>query len=206
MRRIRSHLTYANVTVTVVLFIVLGGTALAATGSLVNIADPNNAANLARVSSSGSLKVGDGRGPLTVDGTVTAQQATPRTYVHAAAFGLDSGVGCHVLATPPNGRALIVREVRLDVLQNTTSSGEIGIFADTTCQLADLVGDVDLPTIGQTVVPFDPGLGIKAGSAISVKVWPTTSDIAEAFLDGYTVPSSQVPSSAFTQSGAKRQQ
>jgi hypothetical protein len=54
----------------VALFIALGGTALAATGTIVNIADPTTASHVAHVDSNGRLEVGDGSGPLSVDGTV----------------------------------------------------------------------------------------------------------------------------------------
>lgn len=39
------------------LFVALGGTAAAATGQIVNIADPTNAGNIAKVDSGGALKV-----------------------------------------------------------------------------------------------------------------------------------------------------
>jgi hypothetical protein len=67
----------------IALFVALGGTALAATGQLVNIADGTNAAYLAKVSSAGALqvagtaKVNDGSGPLTVDGAVKATPVLP---------------------------------------------------------------------------------------------------------------------------------
>ena len=51
------------------LAILTTGTAVAATGSLVNIVDPVTKAG-ARVDLGGKLRVGDGSGPLTVDGTV----------------------------------------------------------------------------------------------------------------------------------------
>lgn len=50
--------------------------AMAATGSLINIADPANAAQVAHVDASGHLYVGDGSGALTVDGTVSAKSVT----------------------------------------------------------------------------------------------------------------------------------
>ena len=40
----------------IALFVALGGTALAATGQLVNIADPSNSSYVAKVDSSGALR------------------------------------------------------------------------------------------------------------------------------------------------------
>ena len=48
----------------------LVGSALATVGQTVNISDNSAAAYFAKVSSDGKLAVGDGAGPLTVDGTV----------------------------------------------------------------------------------------------------------------------------------------
>ncbi len=49
---------------------------MATAGTLVNIADPT-ASYKARVSSTGALRVGDGSGAITVDGTVMARPAIP---------------------------------------------------------------------------------------------------------------------------------
>ena len=54
----------------------LVGTALATAGQVVNVSDPT-AANTAKVDSAGKLYVGDGAGPLSVDGTVSDRPAAP---------------------------------------------------------------------------------------------------------------------------------
>jgi len=58
------------------LFVALGGTAVAA-ATVVNIADPTTPSRVAHVDAAGRLEVGDGNGPLAVDGYVG--QAIPRT-------------------------------------------------------------------------------------------------------------------------------
>lgn len=58
--------------------------AMAATGSLVNITDPVHTANKARVDAKGALRVGDGGGSLTIDGTALpypAAKAFSRTVL-----------------------------------------------------------------------------------------------------------------------------
>ena len=55
----------------------LVGTALANVGQVVNISDHSASAFFAKVSSDGKLAVGDGAGPLSVDGTVAARPAAP---------------------------------------------------------------------------------------------------------------------------------
>ena len=55
----------------------LVGTALATVGTVSNISDHSASAYFAKVSSDGKLAVGDGAGPLDVDGTVTDRPAAP---------------------------------------------------------------------------------------------------------------------------------
>jgi hypothetical protein len=55
----------------------LVGSALATVGSTVNISDHSASAYFAKVDSSGKLAVGDGSGPLSVDGTVAGRPAAP---------------------------------------------------------------------------------------------------------------------------------
>src|SRR4051794_8485574 len=93
------------------LVVALGGTAFAATGQLVNIADGTNAAQLARVDS-GKVRVGDGSGPVTVDGTVTTQSALPTQFFRVKAFASSSG--CFTLGSPPAGKAWILRSASAD--------------------------------------------------------------------------------------------
>jgi hypothetical protein len=55
----------------------LVGTALANVGQVVNISDHSGSAFFAKVDSNGKLAVGDGGGPLSVDGTVASRPAAP---------------------------------------------------------------------------------------------------------------------------------
>jgi hypothetical protein len=171
----------------VALFIALGGTALAATGTVVNIADPTNASNVAKVDANGKLQVGGG--PVSLTGTVTTQLAAPSTYLHFRSF--PTAGHCAVVATPPAGKAMILRDVRIDVYQDPMpGSGQyVSLYSDTVC--ANLVGDVNPGTVGETVLPFDPGLGVQAGSGLSVLVGGSVG--TEVYTDGYAVPPGQVP-------------
>jgi hypothetical protein len=55
----------------------LVGTALATVGQTVNISDHSSSAYFVKVDSAGKLAVGDGSGPLSVDGTVSSRPAAP---------------------------------------------------------------------------------------------------------------------------------
>jgi hypothetical protein len=171
----------------VALFVALGGTALAATGTVVNIADPTTASHVAKVDANGKLQIGGG--PVSLSGTATTQLAAPTAYVHR--FGFDNSSSCTVIAQPPTGKAMIVRDVRIDVYEDPSPgiSQLVALYDDTTC--SDLIADVNPPTIGETVLPFDPGVGIPAGSSLSMVT--NGSVAAEVYTDGYSVPSNQVP-------------
>src|SRR3954469_9432983 len=55
----------------------LVGSALATVGQTVNISDQSASAYFAKVSADGKLAVGDGAGPLSVDGTVASRPSAP---------------------------------------------------------------------------------------------------------------------------------
>ena len=175
------------------LFVALGGTAMAA-ATVVNIADPTAPSQIAHVDASGKLEVGDGAGALTVNGTVTAQQSAPSSFVHGAAFGLSGTRGCVKIATAPADKAMIVKQVKVDVFADPSPGiGQtVELFSDGSC--LTLVADLNPPGLGQTVVPFDPGVGIKAGSSMSAIV--SGSVQAETYTDGYLVSASLVPAAA----------
>jgi len=174
----------------VALFVALGGTALAATGQIVNIADPSNAAHVTHVDATGHLQVA---GP--VSGTVTSQQAAPSNLVHIAALQVQN-FACVVIARPPAGKALIVQQIRLNVFQAAASGDRALIYANPTCADSGIISIVNEPAIGQLTVPLAAGAAIPAGSAVSLIVAGTFQ--IEAFIDGYVVPASQVPAAAAT--------
>jgi hypothetical protein len=190
--------------------VALGGTALAATGQLVNIADKTNAANIAKVDANGKLNVGDGSGSLTVDGTTTGAEAAASTLYHSLAFPNSSG-GCVSLATPPTGKALIIKSVALDtVIIGTPGSGVFAGFYLGTSGCESLVLEINPPGVGLINQPFEPGLAVPAGKRLWVNTFSISSDV---YAYGYTVPSGAVPASAAvaqtspqTSAQARRQQ
>jgi len=156
--------------------IALGGaavciaTAAFAQATQVNVADPKKSTYVTSVSK---------------DGHMLVRGVPPTAYFHNAAFGLYSSSGCVTIATPPSGLSLVVKQIRLDVYYdpNPGYSEDIALFAGSPC--GTMVGDVNPPTVGQTIVSFDPGLTIPPGSVLSASVLGDPQ--AEAFVDGYTV-------------------
>jgi hypothetical protein len=177
----------------IALFVALGGTALAATGTVVNIADPTTPANLAKVDASGRLQTA---GSTSVTNTVNTQLAPPSAYIHTTTFAITTSRGCLVLATPPTGKAMVVRGVRIDVFSDPSPGPDqdLTIYSDATCTTQ--VADVNPATVGETVLPFDPGLGIPAKSGLSARA--TGSVQGEVYTDAYSVSASSVPAAATT--------
>jgi hypothetical protein len=184
----------------IALFVALGGTAVAATATVVNIADPTTPANVAHVDGAGKLQTA---GSTNVTNTVNTQLAAPSAYLHTTTFALTSARGCVVLATPPAAKALVVREVRVDVFSDPSPgpNEDITIYGDATC--TSQVADVNPATVGETVLPFDPGLGIPAKSGLSARAMGSAE--AEAYTDGYTVSSGSVPAAPATATEAPPQ-
>jgi hypothetical protein len=188
----------ALVIASLALLLAAGGVSYAtvkATGTAANIVDPTTASNIAKVDGSGHLFVSDGSGPMTVDGTVNVQAAPTSNYLHFSSGALDSGRGCVTIATPLSGKAMIVRQVRINVIADPSPGvGQVvELFRGASCNIS-LVGEVNPPTVGQTVVPFDPGLGIPSGSALSAIV--VGSVRAAVWTDAYTVSAGSVPNTS----------
>ncbi len=162
-----------------------------ATGQLVNIVDPNNAAQAAKVAPGGFLQVGDGSGPLTVDGGVTAREAPPNTF-YRNYVAVNPG-SCVAVATPPAGKALIVKTVSLNFV---TAAANQYIFLRISPASAPCGGStvqyVFRPSVGIDVLPFEPGLAIPAGKVLGVFASPVGGDRTLA-VTGYTVVASAVP-------------
>jgi hypothetical protein len=177
----------------IAVFVALGGTAFAAGATVVNIADPTTPANVAKVDASGRLQV---NGAAAVTNTVNTELAAPSAYLHSTTFAIVNSRGCLVLTQPPTNKAMIVREVRVDVFADPSPGPDedLTIYRDSTC--TSQVADVNPATVGETVLPFDPGLGIPANSGISARA--TGSVEAEAYVDAYSVSASSVPATPAT--------
>ena len=97
----------------------LVGTALATAGQVVNVSDPVTA-NTAKVDSTGRLNVGDGLGPLSVDGTVVGRPAAPASPWHVS-VGIERGR----FILGPSSSPINITSISL----STTDSSGSGEFA-----------------------------------------------------------------------------
>src|SRR5579875_1806125 len=169
----------------IALFIALGGTAFAAGATVVNIADPTTPSNVAHVNASGRLETA---GSDSVTNTVTTEVAAPSTFVHAAQSNITASDGCTFVAEPPSGKALIVSNVLVNVLDDPSpGAGQVLIWPNASCGGAP-AAVVNPPSVGETTLPFDPGVDIPAGSQLSAQVVGSVE--ADINVNGYSVPSS----------------
>jgi hypothetical protein len=200
MRRLRRP-SPALVVAFVALVVALGGTALAATGQLVNIADGSKAANVAHVTNGGRLEVGDGDGPLTVDGQ--AAPAAPNTLVRVE--GAGTGSNCVALGSPPSGKAWVLTSARIN-LYSASGLGPtqfIALFNDPGCAGLSLADDT--PTqLGTEAIDLGDGLAIPAGATLAVRGFGNATLNYEVFAYGHSVPAGQVPAAGRAAKGSGR--
>ncbi len=128
---------------------------------------------------------------------VDSQLASPAHIYHSTSLTVTETSVCLVVAAPPVGRALVVRQLRISVYHNPSPGygQNIDVFANSDCAAGGLVADLNPPGLGQIVVPFDLGVGIPASSAMAVRVYGT-SIWSDVYVDGYTVAPNQVPAAA----------
>ena len=144
----------------IALFVAIGGTAYAAT-TVVNLADPTTPANVAHVDAGGKVYVGDGTGPLTVDGTVSTLQ-TPSTFFHKY-LGGTFGTGC-LSSGVPAGKALVARVVRIDPYDNPSPStvDYLNVYANGDCtgnQIGSITPPSTDPVTSRSIRGSPPGPG-----------------------------------------------
>jgi hypothetical protein len=178
----------------------LVGSALATVGQTVNISDHSASANFAKVDSGGKLAVGDGGGSLTVDGAVTATEATPKNFAMLNLGGSSVPGGVCKNVTFPAGKALIIKSIFTDLYQEPVSSDQSMYWAlrkGTTCSGPDIIAEHPQPDIVGKTIPIEPGFGVPAspgGLSLFLTNPTNTTDHfgITTYVYGYWVPASAV--------------
>jgi hypothetical protein len=185
------------------------GTAVAATGTAVNIADPTNASQLAKVDVNGKLLVGDGAGPF----DVAARTALPADALHGSTEFAGT-TACQRIYTLPAGKAAVLTSMRLAAYTATSNAGSaasvrlyINSPSDTNCGTGSggALALMEAAGPGTTELTFDPGLNVPAGYTVNANQYlptGTTGMHAVASVDGYRVASTAVPASSAAVAGS----
>jgi hypothetical protein len=159
------------------------------TGSAVNIVDGTTASRIAHVDATGKLEVGDGSGPLTVNGGVLAAPAAPASLFRV--FGVPTA-SCSPFYTVPAGKALILTS--MTVFSHSASAGsntELDLFASGCSDfLGATVSDRAHETITQS---FGTGIALPTGTSLA---FLGINQNGSAYVYGYLVPASQVPATS----------
>ena len=154
----------------------LGASPVLAAATQVNIADPTATTHVAKVELGNRLAV---------------QEVPPASYFHAARAGLTPANGCVVIATAPAGKALIVRQARVNTSLIVNQGGTAQLYANATCDNNQgIIGTVTPGNMGISTVGFDPGLAIPAGGAFSAVLYSINGDV---YVDGYVVAAGVAP-------------
>ena len=101
--------------------------ALANVGQVVNISDHSTSAFFAKVDSTGKLAVGDGAGPLSVDGTVTGRSAAPASPWYSRALNIANTSG--VFLAGPSASPINVTSLSISTDLSTGDGTHAYLFA-----------------------------------------------------------------------------
>jgi hypothetical protein len=164
------------------------GTAVAATSTPVTITDGTNSAQVAKVDTGGALKVGDGSGPLTVDGHTS--EAAPGNFVRIIAPSADT---CTVVYTAPADKALVIKSIEYIVFPESPGTYVqqtlyINSGSEPCGNFVAIGGDSVHSTHFSNI---EPGLLIRPGRTLA-SVGPP--DDGSAIIYGYLVPASSLNS------------
>jgi hypothetical protein len=143
-----------------------------AAATQVNIADPNATTRMAHVEPGNRLAV---------------QEVPPASFYHQATPGINTI--CQQIAAPPSGKALVIRQVRV----HSQPGVSVYFYASPVCLPGTMVGEATLPAgASDYIETFDPGISVRSGGGFAALITATGMS-ADAFVDGYTVPSAAVP-------------
>lgn len=122
----------------------------------------------------------------------------PKAYVNTGPSEIINVNGYAIIASPPSGDALIVTTIHIDTFDDPapeTNQYLLFFIADSTTCAGSIVGSyrtiVTPSSIGETDIPFTPGLAIPAGDALCAEATNNIEGYGSA--TGYTVPSGEVP-------------
>ena len=173
----------------IALTVALGGTALAATGQLVNIADPGDSSRVAEVDAQGNLSIG---------GTVNARELPPRTPMHFSG-GINLGDSFEKLASAPSGKALVIKSLDLNTYANPTpgQAQNVQFYIGPTGSgpLAPIVAQVNPPGLGLSPVDVGSGIIVPNGSSLWVDGNGSVQGLAFGF--GFIVAAASVPAMTY---------
>jgi len=172
------------------------GTALATVGTVSNISDHSSSAYFATVDSTGKLAVGDGSGPLSVDGTVVSRPAAPASPWRAS----EDIEGQEVFIAGPSAAPINVTSLSVSTDQQSGGGVNVYLYAHQVSSSATTCGGTIVATLwhirdaGDGVTPlsftfptplqFKPAANMKACLTAYSDTLSTTTLNAVGFYGG----------------------
>jgi len=131
-----------------------------------------------------------------------ATETLPSTYREFKLSVTGGGAGCYTLAAIPSTSGLVLRQIHATITTASAEQDYFQVFDQPSCGGAQ-IATVDYFNLGEfggvsptQTFSFDPGFGLAPGTTLSVQLGPaSTSQYVDIFANGYSVPSSEVPSS-----------
>ena len=145
-------------------------------------------------------------------GALNVAQAGPKSFFYRG-VPADVATFKQVIAAPP-GRALVFPSIAYNVFKATVTGANhfIGIAVSKTNDTCSQVvidptsgltaANLNPATVGETVIPFQPGLVVPAGRALCAFNIDPTNIGAEVYAYGFTIAAASAPTGASVSSGA----
>ena len=146
-----------------------------------------------KVDLNGGLRVSDGSGALTVDGSVIASDAAPANFFRLTRYGPPTT--CTTVLTAPAGKAIVLDTITIDTLSVTDPPGNGRFVGFYTGQAGcnNPIIDVNPPGVGLITIPLRPGVTIPSGQSL----WMIGGNInAQVLFLGHYVAAAAVPASS----------
>jgi hypothetical protein len=122
-------------------------------------------------------------------------EAAPSSFVEYSGLNEPSGNTCDNIVTIPTGKGFIARNIEASPVAFNAESIALKFFTGPTCsgtQFATMVLSAGSGTVSfPQSFGLNPGFAFATGSTISVEAG--TSGPFDVYVQGYTVPSSDVP-------------
>jgi len=136
---------------------------------------------------------------VTFDGQLLTTTTDPSTFVNSDTVSVNSGLGFLPIVSPPSGNAMVVTTIHLNTANDPAPGPGDEVFLNiqpgTGCPATSTVGSyaelVNPGSLGETDIPFDPGLAIPAGDALCAE---SSGPLADLTVTGYLVSANEVPS------------
>jgi hypothetical protein len=132
-------------------------------------------------------------------GQLLTTEAPPSSFFQGGTVNSFDGPTPNVLAQPTGNHALIISTIHYDVSDWLGPSGPPGVHVwiqpGPTCNENGISWDhwVTPPTVGETDVPFSPGLVVAKGDSLCIVAVDLSALVS---VSGYLVPSADAPTSS----------